>query len=78
MKYNVKVYLSSKRSNYIDVGTFDSLDKAAERGWDYAYKKGYTLSQCENHDSVVEALQTRQFCLLGYGPNSIEIEEVVS
>lgn len=78
MKYNVKLYLSGSRSDYRDVGTYDSLDEAAEHGWDFAHSKGYTRSQCENHDSVVEALQTRQFCLLGYGPDSIEIEEIAN
>lgn len=76
MKYTVKLYTTS--GNYQTVGTFDDIDRAATEGWNYAHSKGYTRSACENEKSVHDALITRQFCLLGYGPQSLEIEEVVS
>ncbi len=76
MKYTVKLYTTS--SDYQTVGTFDDIDRAATAGWDYAHCKGYTRSACENEKSVRDALITRQFCLLGYGPQSLEIEEVAN
>ncbi len=75
-KFRVKLVHSS--SSYDNIGTYNTIEDAAEEGYSYAHRKGYTRSNCDNRESVVESLTMRQFCMLGYGPDCIEVEEVNS
>ena len=59
-----------------NVGTFDSMHEAAEGAWKYAHDNGMIRSSCETHASVVEAMENRGYCMLGYGPDELEVEEV--
>lgn len=75
-KFKVRMTFGGGSSPRV-IGTYNTIEEAAQGGWDYARNNGSIRSNCETEESVKEALLTRQFCMLGYGPDELEVEEVM-
>lgn len=76
-KFIAKFYSSSDRSNGYTIGKYEDKEKAAEAAWNYAHNN-YHTSGCDVKEKVIEALVSRDFYMIAYGPREIEIEEVAS
>lgn len=76
-KFKAIFYSSSSRSNGHTIGVYNTKEDAAKAAFKYAVDN-YHTSGCDVKEKVIEALVSRDFYMIAYGPRELEIEEVVS
>ena len=69
-----KVIMTSSSKDAQTIGTFQSIENAAQGACDYAFEHGYT-SSCDVRDVMMESLTDRNYYMLAYGPRELEIIE---
>lgn len=68
-------YRSSSSREPKNLGSFNTEDEAISEAYHYAKNEG-DLYDCDPFEDVSEAIKSRGFYMIGYGPREIGIEEV--